>query len=191
MVVSLLGRMGLAGLKAFSCDMEARSLMEVASVMDQLQASFGASVIDQGPSVPGGRRVSRSWLRQVVFSDPVQRQVLEQIMHPRILEALERERGRVREEGAELFLAEVPLHYEIGGIVTADRVIVVAASRAVQIRRLMELRELDQGTAERMLGSQWSVEAKVDRADVVIWNDGDRAALEAQVLTLAKQLRPA
>lgn len=191
MVVSLLGRMGLAGLKAFSCDMEARSLMEDASVMDQLQASFGASVIDQGPSVPGGRRVSRSWLRQVVFSDPVQRQVLEQIMHPRILEALERERGRVREEGAELFLAEVPLHYEIGGIVTADRVIVVAASRAVQIRRLMELRELDQGTAERMLGSQWSVEAKVDRADVVIWNDGDRAALEAQVLTLAKQLRPA
>jgi dephospho-CoA kinase len=42
-----------------------------------------------------------------------------------------------------------------------------------------------------MLGSQWSVEAKVERADVVIWNDGDRAALEAQVLTLAKQLRPA
>lgn len=165
--------------------------MEDASIMEQLEGRFGAAVFEQDPSADSGRRVSRSWLRQVVFSDPIHRRSLEEIMHPRILEALELERARVREGGAELFLAEVPLHYEIGGIVTADQVIVVAASRAVQIRRLMELRELDQGTAERMLGSQWSIEAKVERADGVIWNDGDRAALEAQVLTLAKQIRPA
>ncbi|MBV6501319.1 MAG: Dephospho-CoA kinase [Prosthecobacter sp.] len=190
-VVSLLGRVGLAGLTAFSCDQEAGRLMQDASIMARLEGIFGPSVIEQDPSSADGRRVSRSWLRRMIFSDPAQRHALEEMMHPRILEALEMERVRVREGGGELFLAEVPLHYEIGGIVTADRVIVVAASRAVQIRRLMELRELDQGTAERMLGSQWSVEAKVERADVVIWNDGDRAALEAQVLTLAKQLRPA
>ena len=191
LVVSLLGGSRLAGVSSFSCDQEARRLMEDASIMEQLEGRFGTSVFEQDPSAASGRRVSRSWLRQVVFSDPIHRRSLEEIMHPRILEALELERARVREGGAELFLAEVPLHYEIGGIVTADRVIVVAASRAVQIRRLMELRELDQGTAERMLGSQWSIEAKVERADGVIWNDGDRAALEAQVLTLAKQIRPA
>ena len=165
--------------------------MESASIMEQLERRFGESVFERDPSGSQGRRVSRSWLREVVFSDPVHRRYLEDILHPRILEGLELQRARVREGGAELFLAEVPLHYEIGSIVTADRVIVVAASRAVQIRRLMELRELDQGTAERMLGSQWSIEAKVERADGVIWNDGDRAALEAQVLTLAKQIRPA
>lgn len=191
MVVSLLASSGLAGVSSFSCDLEARRLMEDASIMEQLEGRFGASVFEQDVSAASGRRVSRSWLRQVVFSDLAQRRSLEEIMHPRILAGLELERARVREGGGELFLAEVPLHYEIGGIVTADQVIVVAASRAVQIRRLMELRELDQGTAERMLGSQWSIEAKVERADGVIWNDGDRAALEAQVLTLAKQIRPA
>ena len=165
--------------------------MEDASIMEKLESRFGESVFEHDASASFGRRVSRSWLRQVVFSEPVQRRYLEEILHPRILDSLELERERVREGGAELFLAEVPLHYEIGGIVTADQVIVVAASRAVQIRRLMELRELDQGTAERMLGSQWNIEAKVERADGVIWNDGDRAALEAQVLTLAKQIRPA
>lgn len=191
LAVSLLERMGLSGLASFSCDHEARRLMGDPSVIQQLESRFGGTGIEWDDSHAGGRQISRSWLRQAVFSDPAMRQVLEEVMHPRILGALELERARVREEGAELFLAEVPLHYEIGGIVTADRVIVVAASRAVQIRRLMELRELDQGTAERMLGSQWAIEAKVDRADVVIWNDGDRAALEAQVLTLAKQIRPA
>jgi dephospho-CoA kinase len=190
-VVGLLEHIGLAKVGSFSCDQEARRLMEDVSIMDQLEGSFGASVFEQDPSAASGRRISRSWLRQMVFSDLALKRSLEEILHPRILEGLEMERSRVRGGGAELFLAEVPLHYEIGGIVTADQVIVVAASRAVQIRRLMELRELDQGTAERMLGSQWSIEAKVERADGVIWNDGDRGALEAQVLTLAKQLLPA
>jgi len=88
--------------------------------------------------------------------------------------------------GAELFLAEVPLHYEIGITVTADLIIVVAASQTVQVRRLMERRGLEEPIIGQMLRSQWPIEAKVERADVVIWNDGDTAALEAQMLTLAR-----
>lgn len=187
-VVSLLGRVGLAGLTAFSCDREAGRLMQDASIMAQLEGSFGASVIEQDPSSPDGRRISRSWLRQVIFSDPVQRHALEKIMHPRILEALEMERVRVREGGGELFLAEVPLHYEIGATVSADLVIVVASSRSVQIRRMMETRGLDEQTVHKFLEAQWPIEAKVERADAVIWNDGSLASLEAQVLTLASPL---
>jgi dephospho-CoA kinase len=41
---------------------------------------------------------------------------------------------------------------------------------------------------EQILRSQWPIEAKVERADVVIWNDGDIAALDAQLLTLTRQI---
>jgi len=51
----------------------------------------------------------------------------------------------------------------------------------------MESRGLDESIIEKMLRAQWPIEAKVEKADVVIWNDGDRAALEAQVLTLVRQ----
>jgi dephospho-CoA kinase len=81
----------------------------------------------------------------------------------------------------------VPLHYEIGGTVSADLIIVVAASPEVQKRRLMERRGLDESIIEQMLRAQWPIEAKVERADVVIWNEGDLSALEAQVLTLVRQ----
>ncbi len=104
---------------------------------------------------------------------------------------LEGYRSRAGESGAELFLAEVPLHYEIGSSVKADLVIVVAASRTVQARRLMERRGLDDAMIEKILRSQWPIEAKVEKADIVIWNDGDLAAFEAQVLTLARQFRQA
>jgi dephospho-CoA kinase len=90
-------------------------------------------------------------------------------------------------DGAELFLAEVPLHYEGREATVADLVIVVAASRTVQVRRLMERRGLEESFIEHMLRSQWPIEAKVEKADVVIWNDGDFSALEAQMLTFARQ----
>jgi dephospho-CoA kinase len=70
-------------------------------------------------------------------------------------------------------------------------VIVVAASRTMQARRLMERRGLDEAMIERILRSQWPIEAKVERADTVIWNEGELTALEAQALTLARQLRQA
>ena len=87
-----------------------------------------------------------------------------------------------------LFLAEVPLHYETGDAVLADFVIVVASSRSVQVRRMMETRGLSEQTVQQFLDAQWPIEAKVERADAVIWNDGGTASLEAQVLTLASPL---
>jgi dephospho-CoA kinase len=63
-------------------------------------------------------------------------------------------------------------------------IIVVAASRSVQVRRMMENRGLDEQTIESFLNAQWSIYAKVERADLVIWNDGHEAALKAQLQML-------
>jgi len=93
-----------------------------------------------------------------------------------------------RNAGEKVFVAEVPLHYEIGQVISADLVIVVAASRSVQVRRMMENRGLDEATAQAFLNAQWPIEAKVEKADVVIWNDGDPSALECQTLLLANLL---
>lgn len=171
--------------RLFSADQEAQALLDTPGVMDQLTAAFGkAAVTGEGEA----RRADRTWLRQEVFANAGARRRLEEILHPGVLEALEAARRQTRvETPGNLFLAEVPLHYEIGGTVSADLVIVVAASQTVQVRRLMERRGLDESIIERMLRAQWPIEAKVERADVVIWNDGDPAALELQVLTLARQ----
>jgi dephospho-CoA kinase len=53
---------------------------------------------------------------------------------------------------------------------------------------MMETRGLDEHTVQKFLQAQWPIEAKVERADAVIWNDGSLASLEAQVLTLASPL---
>ncbi len=175
-----------AAAAVFSCDDEVRRLLDTPPVLAALERAFGPEAVVAGPE---GRRANRAWLREQVFAGQAARERLEALLHPSVLAALEAARGRAEAAGCNLFLAEVPLHYEIGGTVSADLVLVVASSRAVQVRRLMESRGLDEPIIEKMLRAQWPIEAKVDRADVVIWNDGCRAALEAQALTLARQLR--
>ncbi|MBE7495735.1 MAG: dephospho-CoA kinase [Verrucomicrobiaceae bacterium] len=141
------------------------------------------------PPMASGEKLTRSWLRDHVLPDQAKRRHLEGIIHPIVLQALENARSTAALSGANLFVAEVPLHYEIGGTVSADLVIVVAASRSVQVRRMMEKRGLDEQAVHAFLNAQWPIEAKAERADVVIWNDGDIPALEAQVLTLTNRLR--
>ena len=174
--------------EVFSSDEAARSVMEEPAIQALLVSTFGESILETSGSIS---HVSRSKLRDLVFQDKTARDKLESIIHPGVLKALEKGRKQAREARAELFLAEVPLHYEIGASVKADLVIVVASSRTIQARRLMERRGLDDAIIEQILRSQWPIEPKVEKADMVIWNDGDLAAFEAQVLTLARQFRQA
>ncbi|MBN8419539.1 MAG: dephospho-CoA kinase [Verrucomicrobia bacterium] len=166
----------------YSADAMVAEVMKRESTLKGLVAAFGARVL----ATPG--EVNRQWLRDVVLPDAAMRRKLEGLLHPPVLEALETARREAEKEGVNLFLAEVPLHYEIGGTVSADLVIVVASSRSVQVRRMMETRGLDEQTVHKFLEAQWPIEAKVERADAVIWNDGSLASLEAQVLTLASPL---
>jgi len=172
--------------EVFSADAEVRRLMSLPETLQSILEVFGPEAVIQEA---GADKVNRDWLRGLVFSDPSHRSSLEALLHPGVLSSLEKRRREARVAGVNLFLAEVPLHYEIQSTVSADLVIVVASSRAVQVRRLMETRGLDQSIIEKMLSAQLPIEAKVEKADVVIWNDGRPAALEAQALTLARQIR--
>ncbi|OYW77187.1 MAG: dephospho-CoA kinase [Verrucomicrobia bacterium 12-59-8] len=166
----------------FSADEMVAEVMKSEATQQALVAAFGMQAL----SNPG--EVNRQWLRERILPDTVLRNKLEGILHPPVLEALEAARVGAEKAGVNLFLAEVPLHYEIGATVSADLVIVVASSRSVQVRRMMETRGLDEQTVHKFLDAQWPIEAKVERADAVIWNDGTLASLEAQVLTLASPL---
>jgi dephospho-CoA kinase len=168
----------------FSSDRAVQELLDTPEITEKLLHHFGESAIQH----QDGRLIAnRDALRTDIFSDAEKRNLLEQILHPAVLHHLELAREAQAKSGVNLFLAEVPLHYEIGSTVSADLIIVVASSPEVQKRRMMDRRGLDESMIEKMLRAQWPIEAKVERADVVIWNDGDRSALEAQVLTLARQ----
>ena len=131
--------------------------------------------------------LERVLLREKITTDPEAKAALEAVLHPEVFAEMAAVQERASAAGAKVLVAEVPLYYETGAAVTADRVIVVAASRASQLARLQKSRGLNEAAAEEMLRLQLPIEAKTARADVVIWNDGSLEALEAQVSLLKAQ----
>ncbi len=172
----------------FSADQIVKLAFKDSGFVALLEATFGEQILISGPAT-GGELVDRRWIREHVLPFAELRLQLEGIIHPHVLTALADEQKTALEAQINLLVAEVPLHYEIGGTVLADLVIVVAASQSVQVRRMMENRGLDEHAVQTFLNAQWPIEAKAERADVVIWNDGDISALKAQVLALTGHIR--
>jgi dephospho-CoA kinase len=175
-----LSKLGGAAVRFYSCDVQVRELLGSQAVGKAVVERLGRTAIDMETGAVDRRKV-----REIVFADSSKKKALEDILHPLVLEELEHQR-QVAESIPEtkVFVAEVPLYHEIGESVKTDKVIVVAASEAVQRSRLMENRQLDEPTTERMLDAQLPMTEKVSRADVVVWNDGSPAMLEAQALAL-------
>lgn len=167
----------------FSCDVQVHILLGDQPVIQRLCELFGPGILDEGSG-----QIDRAKLRALVFEDEPSRRRLEAELHPLVLRELEAKRAEAESSAkAKVFVAEVPLYHEIGASVKTDKVIVVAASRSVQRSRLMEHRQLDEQTAERMLDSQLPMAEKISRADLVVWNDGASGLLEAQALALLRE----
>lgn len=175
---------GLAKCAVFSCDEYVHELFGRVEVRKAIELRFGQSVLN-------GEGIDRERLGKLVFQDFEARKDLEEILHPRVLEGMEDARLLASQAGTvNLFVAEVPLYYEIGGTVAADHVIVVASSLDQQIRRLMHYRGLDKARSESMVGAQWPVLEKAIKATKVIWNDGSEDALDDQISILLSAFDP-
>ena len=171
----------------FSCDEAAHHLWERVEVRERI----GDALRPFLPKSLRGEALDRRSVRELVFGDAEVKKRLEDVLHPLIFARLEdaRRQAQKRPE-TKVFLAEVPLYYESRASLPADKVIVVAASRMVQRARLIEHRNLDASTCEAVLNSQLPLEVKTEKADVVIWNDGSLAAMEAQASILLKSIWP-
>lgn len=162
------------GVAVLDTDRVAHDLMEPGTaVYRRVAEHFGPSVIG-----PDGR-IDRRGLGARVFEAPEQREALNRMVHPAVRRAWREwlaERARCGEPG----VVVIPLLFETGAAEEWDAVVCVAAADETMMRRLLD-RGWTEEEARRRIAAQWPVEEKVRRADYVIWNDGDLAALRDRV----------
>ncbi|MBP0461645.1 dephospho-CoA kinase [Streptomyces montanisoli] len=179
------------------------------SEVARLLASYGAVLIDADliarevvePGTPGlaavaaefGEKVltpegalDRPALGAVVFADEERRRALNAIVHP-LVRARSAELERAAGESA-IVVQDVPLLVEGAMMDQFDVVIVVDASPATQLDRLVRLRGMPEADARRRMAAQATREQRGAAADVIIDNDGPREALEPRVRAVWKRL---
>lgn len=142
---------------------------------------FGANVL-----APGGE-LDREALASIVFADPAARRDLEAIVHPevrrRFAEGTEAYRDTDR-----VVIFSAPLLVETGMHSAFDLLVVVSASTATQIDRLMRDRGMSEDTVRSRIAAQATPEARAEVADVLIDNEGSLEELEQQVERLWSEL---
>ena len=133
--------------------------------------------------------LNRAKVSQLVFTDPVARQKLNDLVHPQVAREIQAQLKELEQQGASLALVEVPLLYEAGLAGAYDRVIVVYVDPADQIRRLQERDGRSAGEIEGLLKAQWPLKDKAARADYVVDNRGSLDETRRQVETIWRELQ--
>ena len=142
-----------------------------------IRAAFGDGVFAADGSL------DRRALGSVVFSSAEKRAQLNGILHPMILAEIARQLSEADAPDRIVF-GDVPLLYECGMESGFDRIWVVGASRETQIARLLERDGLARADAEKRIDAQTPLEAKIARADAVVFTEGSIEDTQAQVRRL-------
>ncbi|MEU6095572.1 dephospho-CoA kinase [Streptomyces sp. NPDC047079] len=125
------------------------------------------------------RSLDRPRLGSLVFSDPHKLAVLNSIVHP-LVGARSRELETAAPEDA-VVVHDVPLLAENGLAPLYDVVVVVDASPATQLDRLVRLRGMTEDDARARMAAQAPREKRLEIADIVIDNDVPLEQLRGRV----------
>lgn len=175
----------LAGLGAVVIDADAisRELVEPGEpALHLLVDEFGPGIVRPDGSLDRGR------LAQLAFASPEGTSRLNAIMHPLIREESRRRLEAAEDAGAEVVVYDMPLLVETGQADLVDMVVVVDVPVEVQVSRAVGQRGLEESDVRRRILAQATRQQRLEVADAVIDNAGDRWETKAQVESLWRRL---
>jgi dephospho-CoA kinase len=160
-------------------DAIARSIAQAGGIaMPALEAAFGRAVI-----APDGG-LDRAAVRQLVFADAGAKVRLESILHPLIGTETQRQAAAAGEDAIVVF--DVPLLVESGRWrAIVDRVLVVDATEATQLKRVIARSGWTPEAVRAVIAQQAPRRARRAAADAVIFNESltlEELATEVQGL---------
>ena len=130
-------------------------------------AHFGPQVLNPDQTI------NRSRLGAIIFSDKKERQFLNSLIHPLVLEKIKQVIRRLGKQGKyKIFVSEAALTIESGFLRFFDKIIVVHCPEKMQIKRLMQRDRISRPEALKKIRSQMPSLEKQSYADYMIDTSG-------------------
>lgn len=166
--------LGALGAVVIDADATARRLQDPGQpVFTAMVDAFGPEII----AVDG--TLDRLRVAAIVFPDPEKLTMLNTITHPAIGSAI-RDQMRAQIATDHVVVLDVPLlientRYPVAGVAVVD------LPTEVAVERLVQFRGMDEADARARIARQATREERLEKADFVVDNSGDREALMAQI----------
>jgi dephospho-CoA kinase len=168
-------------------DRIARELVQPrAPAWKALVKAFGKEILQEDGSIHRKKLATR------VFSNPVEKDLLNRILHPRIKREINRRIKGIGQKGPKaIVVIDAALLVETGYYLNVDKVVVVTSTKKQQIERLRRRDQMDQEMARGIIDSQISGEERIKVADIIIRNEGSRMQTERKAKEVFEELKKA
>lgn len=170
------------GYPIIDADLVARQVVEPGSeTLNEIEALFGPEVIREDGTM------NREKVGALIFSDPLKRKQMNDIIHPAIRAEMLRQRSVFMADGHQTIVMDIPLLFESKLQHFVDKILVVSVTEENQLVRLMERNGLNEKDARARIGSQLPMSVKEEGADAVIYNNGPIEETAQQLTKILEQ----
>lgn len=172
------------GAHVIDADIVARQVIEPEQpAWKEIVTHFGRDILlDTG-------YIDRKKLGEIVFNQPEELQILEHIIHPRVIEDINRQEQRIRNTDNELvILVDVPLLIEASMHTDYLTIIVVYVSGEIQLKRLMMRDNISKQVAQQRIAVLMPLSEKLNYATYIVNNDGTIDRTREQVKDIYQKM---
>jgi dephospho-CoA kinase len=167
---------GKLGVTLIDADVIAREVVEPGtSALQAIAERFGPDILDINGAL------NRAALRKIVFDHQDQKLWLEQLLHPLIRELI---RSRIEQATSPYCILVSPLLLETDQAQLVQRLLVVDVSPQIQLERTLARDSSSTKTIKAIIAAQMNRDARLEKADDVILNEGSVAELKHKVAAL-------
>ena len=166
------------GYPVFYSDKEAKNLMNTSwELQSEVVAHFGERAFENG-------LLNRAYLAERIFSDPNDKKVLHQLIHPKVRAGFAQ---YAQESQSALVFNEAAILFETGAYSSFDKTLLVTAPQESRISRVMKRDNCSRQEVLNRMDNQWKDERKIPLADFVI-NNGDQDKVLDQIEKIVAEL---
>lgn len=171
------------GWPVIDADLIARQIVMPGSKgLEQIVNRFGPQMLNSDGTL------DRKKLGKMVFDDPKKLSDLDKIEHPLIQEAINSQLDEFKKQHLPVVVLDVPLLFETGMDEECDLTVLAVVDQATQLKRLMKRDQISKMDAVKKISSQMSLKEKMQRADVIIDNNGTLEQTRSQVAELVDRV---
>ena len=170
------------GYKVIDLDVISHEVIKFPKVVEKIVENFGREILESDDF--GKYNISREKLGKIIFENKQKRLILNSIMHPEILRIMHKkilECESKNEKENKIIFVEIQLLFEVQWEKEFDYILLVAAKRDIQVRRVLERDKRSEKEAWDIINSQMSLDEKRGKSDFVIENDGNIDDLNREV----------
>lgn len=172
------------GAKVISLDELSRQVvMPDSKGLNQLIERFGDGILN------ADKTLNRKALRDILLKDKANQQLIEDILHPKILEKMQMEIEKTKNK---VIIVEIPLLVEKNLDYLFDRAIIVNCNEKNQLKRLIKRENISEKSAKQQISAQISAEERLEIAKKlptdVIENNSQIFEMEEKVANLYQKL---